>query len=967
MIPRPSLSIGFRASIALVLVSAVLLMAVATVGIVVFIGGDASRKNAEVRFGVTGSAVVQRLEDLLEAPMAQAEASMAEPEVSQPLAGSGRFDPWFSYLSGIVRTSPSIRSASVAGPGTLLQLVRTRRDPRVLAAFQAPPEAEYVLRTVVGAGRAGTRTDTFLADFLGRPLGQRTGPGTGFDSGWTEAASHGKLSLSPSSVPISGGSPAVVVSAPLRGNRVLGIEVALDGLQTFLDRLPLSSHGGVMVLDQLKRVMAQSVNFGRHPEWLVKSVIHPLAGQDIEIVLTAPPGDFDAEFRVMELSVLGVTALLLVLVLPLTLAFTRRLARIMTVLGDDVERVSRMDFSGEAPHGSRIREFDKLAHGFEKMKTTLASETKVLAEAQLKLRKIVETGIALSTEKDPNTLCQLILDTAKELTDADGGTLYLLNEAKTELTFAIMLNDTLGTRLGGTAGPSPKFTVPLYKEDGTENLQNVATHSFHKGKTINIADAYDESRFDFSGTKRFDEANGYRSKSFLTVPLIPMGGDVLGALQLINTRQAGRFTDDMQSFVEALSASAATAIYNNQLLKELEELFDAIIDIINGAIGRKSPYTGGHCERVPIIAEMLADAASAVKTGPLAGFRFPSNEARREFILGAKLHDVGKVTTPEYVVDKATKLETIYNRIHEIRTRFEVLYRDAVIRRHEAVMAGQKKADADRELAAYKAQLDEEWAFLAKTNLGGEFLSPDKVERIQAIGTRPWLRYFDDRLGLSWEEEYRLLQVEGPNAPKPTLPAPETLLADKPAHIFPRLTPFEQTYQGFGFKTPAPEALYNHGEIYNLSISRGTLTNEEHFKIKEHVMQSIFMLGQLPLPDALKRVPEIAGEHHETLVGTGYPYQKKAEDLSIESRILTVADIFEALTASDRPYKKAKTLSESVHVLSMFKKDQHIDADLFDLFLTSGVYLRYAEKYLKPEQIDKVDISQYVGTTVERG
>jgi len=323
---------------------------------------------------------------------------------------------------------------------------------------------------------------------------------------------------------------------------------------------------------------------------------------------------------------------------------------------------------------------------------------------------------------------------------------------------------------------------------------------------------------------------------------------------------------------------------------------------------------------------------------------------------------VGKVTTPEYVVDKATKLETIYNRIHEIRTRFEVLYRDAVIKRHETVLADKKKAaDADKELAAYKAQLEEEWAFLAKTNLGGEFLSPDKVERIKTIGARPWLRYFDDRLGLSWEEEFRLSQIEGPGAPKPSLPAPETLLADKPAQVFPRLTPFEKTYQGYDFKTPVPQALYNHGEIYNLSISRGTLTNEEHFKIKEHVMQSIFMLGQLPLPEALKRVPEIAGEHHETLVGTGYPYQKKAEDLSIESRILTVADIFEALTASDRPYKKAKTLSESVHVLAMFKKDKHIDADLFDLFLTSGVYRQYAEKYLKPEQIDEVDISQYLG------
>jgi len=965
MISRPPLSIGFRASIALVLVGTVFLMAVATVGIVVFIGADASRNNATVRFNLTAAAAVQRMEDLLESPLTQVRSAAAEPVVTQPFTGSGRFDPWFASLAGIVRASSSIRSASVgATDGTLLQLVQLG-DSSQLAGYHAPAGTRYVLRIIAGAGRARSQTDTFLKDFLSAPLGQRWNPVINFDpsSAWIKnALGAGEPLISASSL-APGAHPTVTVSAALAGSRrVLGIEVVLDSLQAFIDKLPLSLHGGVMVLDSNQGVMAKSTDFERHPDWLAQSLVRKIAGQDIEIVLTAPPGDFDGEFRVMQFWVVGVTALLLLLLLPLTVTFTNRLARIITVLSQDVEQVSRLDFSGESPRGSKIREFNALAQGFAKMKTTLSSETQVLAEAQLKLRKIVETGIALSTEKDPNTLCQLILDTAKELTDADGGTLYLLNDVKTELNFAIMLNDTLGTRLGGTAGPSPKFTVPLFKEDGSENLQNVATHSFHKGKTINIADAYDESRFDFSGTKKFDEANGYRSKSFLTVPLIPMGGDVLGALQLINTRQAGRFTDDMQSFVEALSASAATAIYNNQLLKELEQLFDAIIDIINGAIGRKSPYTGGHCERVPIIAEMLADATSAVQTGPLAGFKFRSAEARREFILGAKLHDVGKVTTPEYVVDKATKLETIYNRIHEIRTRFEVLYRDAVIKRHETVLADKKKAaDADKELAAYKAQLEEEWAFLAKTNLGGEFLSPDKVERIKTIGARPWLRYFDDRLGLSWEEEFRLSQIEGPGAPKPSLPAPETLLADKPAQVFPRLTPFEKTYQGYDFKTPVPQALYNHGEIYNLSISRGTLTNEEHFKIKEHVMQSIFMLGQLPLPEALKRVPEIAGEHHETLVGTGYPYQKKAEDLSIESRILTVADIFEALTASDRPYKKAKTLSESVHVLAMFKKDKHIDADLFDLFLTSGVYRQYAEKYLKPEQIDEVDISQYLG------
>ena len=355
----------------------------------------------------------------------------------------------------------------------------------------------------------------------------------------------------------------------------------------------------------------------------------------------------------------------------------------------------------------------------------------------------------------------------------------------------------------------------------------------------------------------------------------------------------------------------------------------------------------------------------------VAGFEMNKNQLK-EFELASKLHDVGKVTTPEYVVDKSTKLETIYNRIHEVRSRFEILYRDAVIQRYETVLASAGKPDkkvleaAEAQLAATKLQLEEEWSFIAKTNLGGEFLSPDKVEMVKTIASRTWLRYFDDRLGLSWEEEERI--KESPVLP---LPVQEKLLDDKAIHKFPRRKAFADEYTvkdkngkvkyTYQFKTPVPELLYNQGEIYNLAIGRGTLTVEEHFKIKEHVMQSIFMLDQLPWPKGQENVSLIAGEHHETLIGSGYPYQKKAEDLSMQSRILTIADIFEALTASDRPYKKPKSLSESVKVLYFFKKDRHIDGELFDLFLTSGVYKTYAEKYMRPEQLDEVDISQYLG------
>lgn len=986
---RPLL-IGFRVSIAMVLVATVFLMATATVTIVVSVGNDAARKNAEVLFSRIAETVAERTEALFQSPVSVARYASLNDRSATPVWGDGLAHPFLGFMEGALESSPALYSLYVgAEDGSFLQLIQTGGDPGVLLAHGAPKDTRLILRTI--SGSAGNRLQRWT--FLGASrevLGRRTD--SQFDyhpaqRAWYQEAQVLKgVVLSDPYTFNSLGKPGITASVALPGGKkVLGVDLTLTGLQEFIDSQDVSPRGGIVLLDEHKSIMAKTAFFERRPGWLVKHVNRRIAGQDLEILLTAPVDDFDADFRMMEWSVVGATSLLLLLVVPLTLLFTKRLARIMTSLSRDVERVCRLDFSGAAPQRSKIREFDTLARGFAGMKTTLANETRDLAKnaeklavAQDKLEKIIETGIALSTEKNTEALNQKILDIAMELTDADGGTLYLYNEKDRCLDFNIMVNRTLGTWLGGTSPKSvpPGLKVKLYKEDGSENHNNVASHAFLTAEAVNIEDAYAHDAghgYDFSGTKAFDEKNNYHSQSFLTLPLKPMGADVLGCLQLINAKGPDGVTNvafeaDMIKFVRALAASAATAIHNKNLLEDLEQLFDATVDIINGAIGRKSPYTGGHCLRVPIIAKSLAEATSAVQSGPLAGFTLDAKELR-EFELAAKLHDVGKVTTPEYVVDKSTKLETIYNRIHEVRTRFEVLYRDALIRRHESLLADVKidkknVAAADEELATFKAVLDQEWEFLAKCNLGGEFLSPDKVERIRAIGQRSWTRYFDDRLGLSWEEEERLKGV-----PAVPAPAPATLLSDAPIHIFKRQIAFDEAYKTpdgvpYPFKTPVPEVLYNQGEVYNLAIGRGTLTNEEHFKIKEHVMQSIYMLDRLPWPKGLEQVSVIAGEHHETLIGTGYPCQKTAAELSMQSRILTLADIFEALTACDRPYKKPKTLSEAVKVLYFFKKDRHIDADLFDLFLSSGVYLDYAKKYLRPEQIDEVDIAPYLGPVV---
>ncbi len=580
------------------------------------------------------------------------------------------------------------------------------------------------------------------------------------------------------------------------------------------------------------------------------------------------------------------------------------------------------------------------------------------AAARDDVRRLIELGIAMSAERNHNKLMEMILLAAKDITRADGGTLYLADDKTGSLAFAIMRNDSLAIALGGTTGQAIPFPpVPLFAADGSPNHKNVSAYAANTASTINIADAYDAVNFDFSGTKAFDAKTGYRSQSFLTVPLINHAGDVVGVLQLINARDAeGRvipFSDAVTPLIEAMSGQAAVALDNALLLEAQKNLFTALIGVIGGAIDAKSPYTGGHCRRVPVLTTLLAQAAVAATDGPFADFHLSDDEWYELEVAGG-LHDCGKVTTPEYVVDKATKLETIHNRIHEIRTRFEVVKRDAEIAYLEARLAGGDEATLRAERDARLAQLDADFAFVADCNVGGEFMSPDKMERLKAIGATRWRRTLDDRLGLSWEEAQRKPAEAAP------LPAEERLLDDKPEHLVPHDKPVLQADNPWGFTVRPPEWKFNLGEIYNLSVGRGTLTAEDRYHISDHIMQTIIMLEALPFPKTLRRVPEWAGGHHEKMDGTGYPKSLRGEAMSLPARIMAIADIFEALTARDRPYKAPKTLSESIRIMSFMAKDQHIDAALFKLFLSSGVYRTYAERYLLPEQIDAVDIAPYL-------
>jgi len=519
-----------------------------------------------------------------------------------------------------------------------------------------------------------------------------------------------------------------------------------------------------------------------------------------------------------------------------------------------------------------------------------------------RFEQLNEVGSALSRERNIQRLLESILVAAKTITRADGGTLYLLTPDKKHLRFAIVRTQSLGISLGGTTGQpiTDKFPdLPLCHADGAPNNNLVAAYAANTGQTVNIPDAYAAEGFDFTGTRRFDQSTGYRSRSFLTVPLQNHEADLIGVLQLLNctdpvTGQVCAFSPAEQRLAESLASQAAVAVTNRQLLQQLEKLFESFIRLINGAIDEKSPYTGGHCERVPELTMMLAEAVNETTDGPLADVKFNEKDFY-ELRIAALLHDCGKITTPVHVVDKATKLETIFDRIHLVDTRFSVLRQQAETAMWRSVATGQQsQADAQEAFEAHCVQLQHERAFLRMANVGGERMRDEDIERVKAVASA-----------------HRYTDLDGASQP-----------------------------------------LLNDNEIYNLSIRAGTLTAEECEVINYHIVATIKMLEQLDWPKELRNVPEYAGGHHERMDGKGYPKGLKRDEMSWQARMMGITDIFEALTANDRPYKKAMTVSQSLKIMDNFKANGHIDPVLYEVFLSKQVYKRYAQRFLAQEQID---------------
>lgn len=529
------------------------------------------------------------------------------------------------------------------------------------------------------------------------------------------------------------------------------------------------------------------------------------------------------------------------------------------------------------------------------------------------LRELNKIGVALSAEKDHARLLELILVKSMELTNADGGTLYSATDDN-HLKFEILHNRSLNIHKGGTSGEEITFyPISLYDDEGNPNNHMVAAWAALSGETVNIADAYASEEFDFSGTRSFDSKTGYCSTSFLTVPMTNHENGIIGVLQLINAIDKGTenvipFSPLDQQLVESLASQAAVTITNKNLIDAQKNLFDSFIQLIADAIDEKSPYTAGHCRRVPVLTSMLAEATCRVNKGPFKDFSM-TEEDKYELEVAGWMHDCGKITTPEYVVDKGTKLETIFDRISLVDMRFEVIKRDAIIESLKSSLRNIKNSDdIEQELSKNQilqnnlGTLTKERDEIRKYNVGGESLSEEDLTRIEQIANRTYV----DPEG----KTVKLLDKE---------------------------------------------------ELQNLQIGRGTLTIREREIINNHISVTIKMLESLTYPKHLARVPEFAGGHHEKMDGTGYPNNLTKDQMSIQARMMGIADIFEALTAGDRPYKKAMSLSKSLEILGNMKLNNHIDPDLFDVFINEGVYMDYANQYLSPEQIDEIDFNDIPG------
>ena len=512
-------------------------------------------------------------------------------------------------------------------------------------------------------------------------------------------------------------------------------------------------------------------------------------------------------------------------------------------------------------------------------------ESTVLSEH--KFEEIMKINLAFSSQHDKNILLEDILTLTRNLTNADAGTLYIKSKDEKYLSFKVVHNNTLNIKMGGTKNNLNWPDLPIFEENGKINNEMVAVVCANEKRIINIPDVYKTTKYQFDGTKDFDKSTSYHSKSMLVIPLINHDNEVIGVLQLINKIKNGEiinFNKLDEKVIISLASQAAMALTNMQLITSLEDFIDAFVTTIAKAIDTKSPYTSDHIGKVEEIALLVAKAISDDNT-IYKKIKYSENDYK-QLSLAAWMHDIGKISMPEHIIDKATKLEKIFDRIHLIEQRFEVIKLNKEI---EYL----KNQTPRTEYENFINEINNDIEFIKRINFGGEFMSDEDIQKLENISRKVYIKNDGEIISFISEDEF-----------------------------------------------------------YNLSIKKGTLTKEEIEIIRNHAKLSLDMISGLPFPKKYKDVLNIACNHHEKLNGLGYPRGLKAEEISLEDRIMILADIFEALTASARPYKDAMKLSKVKDILSSMANKGELDKELIDFFFNHKILHEYSKNELKSYQLD---------------
>ncbi|MFJ2711488.1 HD domain-containing phosphohydrolase [Pseudomonas sp. NPDC087346] len=871
-------------------------------------------------------------------------------------------------FSQSLKDNPDLASLYLGYANGDFFMVRPLRTAALKSLFKAPEAAAYQVWSIEHDASGKASSQSLFFDQALKPIGHQDNPDDSYDprsrSWYSNAIAQGDQITTEPYVFFSTHNVGTTLARRSGAASVIGADLTLAALSATLTKhvvtpateiVLFDAEGNAvaypdssrLIVDDRTARLAKAADLsptlhallstehqGKRLEvdgrqWIVaRSRLQEGGPKGLQMALLVPEDELLVDAYRMRWQGALITLATLLLCLPLGWLISRILVKPLHALVREADAIRSFDFNFPVTRRSPVLEVDQLSLSMARMKDTLASFFRIT------------DSLCAETRFAP--LLQRVLFETVHIAQAQAGLIYLRESdgdrmepyglVIDDVSQALETFDIQGHDLRADQGP--EWFRQLVEADNV-----VSNLGFEQaGDLQKVLLAMTSPRVHLIGIR-------LRNRHNETIGLLILLINDSGAAQDLE-----KLRPDRIAFLQAVSGAAAVSIESQRLQAKQKQLLDAFIQLLAGAIDAKSPYTGGHCQRVPELTMMLAHAAAASQAPAFAAYQ-PGEDDWEALHIAAWLHDCGKVTTPEYVVDKATKLETLNDRIHEIRTRFEVLKRDAWVSYWQALALGGDNTQLSELRNATLAGLDDDFAFVARCNLGGEAMAEADRQRLNELAQRTWTRTLDDRLGVSWEENRRQART-----PASQLPVSEPLLADKPEHLFERgeseLIPEDNPW---GFKLDAPQYKYNRGELYNLSIARGTLTREERYIINHHMVQTILMLSHLPFPGHLNNIAEIAGGHHEKMDGTGYPKRLKREEMSLPARMMAIADIFEALTAADRPYKKAKTLSEALGIMATMCRDAHIDAQLFGLFINDGVYMQYATRFLEPAQIDAVD------------